>query len=184
MAGRHEPPSKRSFWFSLTTSVMKWLVVVAAVVVGVFFLARAFDSTVSSTVAPVAVSPAAVASSGAEKPPKQSEPTSDFSGTLVALCNGTTTRGLATKAVKPLEAAGYTIDELCNTTQDVATTTVYWVKSKDQAAAEAVAQDEFPDADVLEYPKGTAVVDAASGATAPPTKGIQVVVFLGADYSK
>lgn len=187
MAGRHEPPSKRSFWISLTTSVVKWLVVGAAVVVGVLVLARAFDSTVSSPVTPGASSPAstgAAPDTGGRSPkPTEPEPTTDFSGTLVGICNGTTTPGLASKAQKPLQAAGFTIDQLCNTTEDIATTTVYFVKAKDAAAAQAVADTEFPAADVSEYPRGQAVVDAATGETGPPAKGIQVVVFLGADYA-
>jgi len=164
---------------------MKWLVVGAAVVVGVLVLARAFDSTVSTTVTPVASpSPSAAPDiSGRSPRPPVTEPTTDFSGTLLAVCNGTTTPKLASKAEKPLQAAGFTIDQLCNTTEDVAITTVYFVKAKDTAAAQSVADAEFPDADVLEYPKGQAVVDAATGATGPPTKGIQVVVYLGADFA-
>jgi hypothetical protein len=176
LAGRHEPKATGSFYLSLATAALRGALVVAAVVLGVFVLSRAFPSTGEDTppVAP-AETPTSEApqeepggggmgSPPAEQEPEEPPPPEDV--TLQVL-NGTDVDGLAAEAADMLEAEGYQIDNIDNANQSYEVTTLFF-HPKSEAAATALQTDFFPDAQLEEGARDLAV---------------DVSVILGADYA-
>lgn len=163
----------------MTTTVVKWLVVVGAIVAGVIVLAKAFESAVQPEAVPSeSVSPEAGKSPKPDKSPKPEETV----GVRLGIYNGTKEDGLATDVERELKGDdGYVIDQIGNTVDPQDKTTIYYVKGKDADAAQALADAHFKDAFVLELPADTEVdVDGQKG---PPDKGVQVAIFIGEDYA-
>ncbi len=178
MGGKHEPPSSRSFWFSLTTTVVKWLVVLGAIVVGVIVLAKAFESAVQPEGVPAASATPEPGKS--PKPGKEPKP-EETVGVRLGIYNGTKEDGLASDVEKELKGDdGYVIDQIGDAAEPQDKTTIYYVKGKDADAAQALADGHFKDAFVLELPEGTEV--DVDGQTGPPDKGVQIAIFIGEDY--
>ena len=101
MAGKHEPPSKRSFYFSLATSTLRAIILVAAVALGVFALARAFDGNPTERVAgspsagpTTTASPTTTSPSSSPSPSETARPPEDV---VVQVLNGTQTADEAGK---------------------------------------------------------------------------------------
>ena len=185
MGGKHETPSKRGFWISLTASTLKVLVIVGALVAGVLVLARSFENAVQPT-GPLPSPSASVATS--PKPSKDTPPDTepDQAGVILGVFNGTDTEGLARDVEKALRsAAGYSVAELGNTTETIKDSTIYYVKTNDKAAAEALAntQADFAEADVLPWDKSTEVIPEGSTSATTIDKSVQVVIFVGENYS-
>ena len=185
MAGKHEPPSKRSFWFSLTASTLKVVIIIGAVVAGVLVLARSFENAVAPTTPTTSSTPSVAPSPQAGGGGGGGEPTTDDqAGVNIGIYNGTDTEGLAKDVEKTLRSqSGYSVVELGNATETVDATTIYYVKSKDREAAEALASvEEFSSADVLRLPKDTTVIPEG-GSEEPVRKDVQVAIFIGDDFA-
>jgi len=156
-------------------NMKKWAVLAGALIVGILVL----TTTLPGGGAPSAPRPAPATTSPSPAATKSPKPPAeaDASSAALGLYNGTATAGLADKTAKKM--SGYNVVQVGNTLDQQAVTSVFYVKAKDQPAAEAVAVAEFPDADVTELPKGTQV--NVDGTTEKITNDIQVVVFLGDD---
>lgn len=180
MAGKHEPPTNSSFYLSLATSTLRAILLVAAVVVGVVVLARAFDTNASDDLAgtsPRTSEPAdgtPSASPGGASPGNSPSPSPDaqqspqVEGVVVQVRNGTSTTGLAASTSETLEAAGYSMQDPTNA-EATDTTTLFFAPDA-EAAAQAMQERFFPDA-VL-----TAAPDAFPA-------DVDITVILGADYT-
>jgi hypothetical protein len=191
VGGKHEPTSTWSFWISLTTNILKWLIVIGGIVAGVLVLARAFQSIEPQI--PAAGSPTA----SPAQSPKPGKPGGtmgdtdtttttggggDVSGVRIGVYNGTETEGLATDLEKEYRRNdGVVVSEIGNTTEQVSESVIFYAKPDDQAAAESFADGKFKNADVLELPKDFKVI--VDGETTRPDKGVQVLVVIGDDYA-
>ena len=172
MAGKHEPSSGGSFYLSLATAALRFVLVVAAIALGVFVLSRAFPTgDQASPVAPLQpVSPTATETT----PPSEvttepeAEPTHDPSEIALQVLNGTDVAGLAADAAEVLEADGYdvrTIDD---------------APSKPYAVTEIFFKRRFEtDAGVLrdQYFQGAELQNTA------PDAQVSITVILGEDYA-
>ncbi|MEX0990927.1 MAG: LytR C-terminal domain-containing protein [Actinomycetota bacterium] len=163
----------------MTTTVVKWLVVLGAIVAGVLVLAKAFEGAVQ----PEGASTASLSPEpGKEPKPEKSPKPEQTVGVRLGIYNGTKEDGLATDVERELKGDdGYVIDQIGNTVDPQDKTTIYYIKGKDAEAAQALADAHFKDAFVLEFPADTEVdVDGQKGS---PDKGVQVAIFIGEDYA-
>jgi hypothetical protein len=168
--GRHEPPSRASFWASLATAALRAALVAAAVILGVFVLSRAFPtagqapSVTESPTTPVeeTESPAAPT----EESPAAPEPRNPSRVTLQVL-NGTDVTGLAAETAELLEQEGYNIITITDADRAYETTTLFYHPDA-EVDAQSLQQNFFPEA-VLERSAPDAEVD--------------VTVILGDDYA-
>lgn len=181
MAGKHEPPTNSSFYLSLATSTLRAILLVAAVVVGVVVLARAFDTNASDDLAGApgprtsepadgspSASPSGASPGNSASPSPGAQQSPQVEGVVVQVRNGTSTTGLAASTSETLDAAGYSMQEPTNA-EAMETTTLYFAPDA-EAAAQAMQQRFFPDA-VL-----TAAPDAFPA-------DVDITVILGADYT-
>lgn len=115
MTGKHEPPSRATFYVSLATATLRAALVVAALVVGVFVLSRAFPQaeapTPQSTAAPRAPSPEASPTGEQETTPPPEQPSPRVEGVRLAVLNGTQETGLAAQTAQMLQGLGYRVDD-------------------------------------------------------------------------
>lgn len=109
MAGRHEPSSSGSFYLSLSTAALRAMLVVGAIALGVFVLAKAFP-TGAGSVPPVATdttespSPDTSPDDGDANGDTDEPPTApDVSGLEIQVLNGTSVSGLAECTANVLE---------------------------------------------------------------------------------
>jgi hypothetical protein len=175
--GKHEPPSKRSFYISLATSTLRAVVLIAVLVAGVVVLANAFDRNESESVTPTpgrttSVSPTgpdATTTAGVTPPTTTPPPSPPVEGIVVKVLNGTNTTGLAGSTSDTLSQEGYTILEPGNS--EVRDQTTLFYRADSEAAAQGLKQRFFP----------TAVLEIAD----PAVFGTEanVTVILGADYN-
>lgn len=133
MTGKHEPPSTATFYLSLATATLRAALVVAALVVGVFVLSRAFPqegapapqaTPGAPTTPPEETSPPA--DQETTPPPQQASP--DVQGVRLAVLNGTSETGLAAATVERLKELGYRVDEedIGNAQSSYAVTTLFF----------------------------------------------------------
>lgn len=172
MAGRHGPPSATSFWISLVTAVLRAGLVVAAVVLGVFVLSRAFPSAdeppASVPETPTGESPTTTQSpEGGATSPAPPE-TSDPSEVQVQVLNSTDVTGLAAEVADMLEAEGYDIRRVDDALSNPEKTTLQF-RPQSKVDAQALRDMFFPEA-VLEKADPEVVVD--------------VTVILAEDYAE
>jgi hypothetical protein len=171
-------------------SGLKAVVLGAAAVVGVIVLMNGFDlfgSSVPVSQAVVSPSPTATAPTKAPRSPKpvherpspSSSPAVD--GVRLGVYNGTSTANLAQTAQASFQAEGYTIKQIGNATNTQRTSSVYYVKVKDQESATALADKNFKGVTAAAMPTDLTIKDE-NGVVGPPAKGVQVVVILGEDY--
>lgn len=159
-------------------NMKKWIVLGGALVVGLVILSASFQGGGTSAVPVSEPVPIESIPPSPTKSPKPVEPV-DATGAAIGLYNGTAEPGLADKIARKM-GVDYNVVQIGNTLDQQTVTAVYYVKAKDQPAAEAVALAEFQDSDVTEFPKGTQV--SVDGTTQKVSPGdIQVVVFLGDD---
>ena len=158
-------------------NMKKWALLVGALVAGLVILATVLDSSGSEAIVtePTQIIPTQAAPPTNTKPPKD-QPV-DATGAAIGLYNGTAEAGLADKEAKKMDA--YNVVQVGNTLDQQDVTTVYFVKAKDQQAADEFAAAEYPDANVQPLEKGTQV--SVDGTTEKVTNELQIVVFLGAD---
>jgi len=152
VAGKHEPPNRRSFYLSVTTSTFRAIVLVAAIALGAVVLSKGFASDASQSFAPnrapaspsVPVSPTGSASPSTHPP---STPSPPVKGVTVRILNGTHTAHLAGSTQTQLQQAGYTVSGIGNSATAYTTTTIYYATGS-KAAADYMKSAFFPGADV------------------------------------
>ncbi len=109
MTGKHEPPTNRSFYISLATSTLRALILVAAVVLGVFVLVKAFPENASSITGAPQSTPqerTPATQRPAQRPTRTPPPSPTYEARLWVL-NGTDRTGFAAEMTQRLEADGY-----------------------------------------------------------------------------
>lgn len=178
MSGRHEPGSRSSLYISVTTAVLRAGLVVAAVVLGVFVLTRAFpeDGTEAQTPTTIpteqqtSIPPVGTptTSPGATQPP--ASPAVSLEGVTVQVLNGTNEDGLAAGTAQDLEQLGVKILGVGNAARTYPITTLFFRPSDSQPIAEALAQAKFPGAKL----------EPATNNLEPD---VQVTVVVGDDYA-
>lgn len=172
MAGRHESPTSRSYWVSVTTWTAKRVVIlVLAVILGAWVLKNGFPSNASDAITgAVPRSAAASTSPGPSESPRSSPHKTrkpKIKGVVVQVLNGGAPRGRAGLVTDVLKAAGYTTRDPGDTGQTP--TTVYYAKGS-RIDAGGLQAKYFP---------------AAPLRSAPATfeRDVDVTVVLGADFS-
>lgn len=174
MSGRHEPPSDRSFYFSLATSTLRFALIVALVVGGVVLIDQAFpqDGTAAQRPRGGSTSPSPRASPSAS--PKE-KPSPQVVGVRIGVFNGAGVTGLAAETASQLEKDGYVPAEIADAPLQVATTTIYYRVAGDRIEAEALAENFFPDLDVK--------ISRLPATATNVKKSVQVAIYLGTDYA-
>ena len=175
--GGHEPPTNRSFYFSLATSTLRFAVIVALVAGGALLINQAFQGESpggSGGGGIISPSPSPSASptkspSGQESPP--------VAGVRIAVFNGTQVSHLASEAADALESEyNYQIAQTpADAPSPVAQTTVYFRAPADKAAAQALVDNFFGDLDV----KIAGLPVTATNVEA----NVQLAIYLGNDYA-
>jgi hypothetical protein len=172
LAGKHEPSSGGSFYLSLATAALRFVLVIAALALGVFVLSRAFPS--GDEAAPIGpTQPASPAATETASPPEvTTEPeapaTNEPGEIALQVLNGTDVSGLAADAAEILEADGYdvrTVDDAQNKPYEV---TEIFFKRRFEADAQVLRDQYFPDATLQ---------DAA------PDAQVSITVIIGEDYA-
>ena len=176
MSGRHEPPTKRSFYFSLATSTVRFAVIVALAVAGVVVISKGFPNATTQGAltggggSTVTQSPAPLAS----EPPKEG-PTAEVKGVHIGVFNGAGVTGLAADTAKRLqEKFEYVPDQITDAPSTVATTTLYYRSAQDKVEAQYMANHFF---------RGLEVKIARLPAGSGIERSVQVAVYLGNDYA-
>jgi hypothetical protein len=174
LSGRHEPSSSASFWISLSTAVLRAVLVVAAVVLGIFVLSKAFPSSDEPT-PPAAETdqepeeepeetqtPDGGDGGGGNQQPQQPQSSPQVQGVEVAVLNGTDITGLAActadRRVTPL---GFQVgeDDVGDASQTHDVTTISYAREF-EADAEYLQTELFPDAE-LQALGGGAIADVS-----------------------
>jgi hypothetical protein len=177
LAGRHEPSSNESFYLSMATAALRGVLVVAAVLLGVFVLSRAFPS--GGDAAPVApeeapttpppTSPPATGDQGGGggggAQPEEHDP-SEFQ---IQILNGTDVSGLAADTQAMLEEEGYRVPSVSDAPDKPVERTTITYKRRFRADAEVLGQQFFPDAQLE---------------SAAPDADADITITLGVDYSE
>jgi len=172
LAGKHEPSSGGSFYLSLATAALRFVLVIAALALGVFVLSKAFPS--GDEAAPITpTQPASPADAETTPPPEvTTEPeapaTHDPSEIALQVLNGTDIGGLAADAAEILEADGYDVQ------------TVDDAQSKPYEVTEIFYKRAFEaDATILrdQYFRGAELQDTA------PDAQVSITIILGEDYA-
>jgi hypothetical protein len=174
LAGRHEPSTGSSFYLSLATAALRAGLVVAALVLGVFVLSKAFPSSGGDlpTTTPgggtTTESPtAAPTETGTEvtESPRVRE-THDPSEVELQVLNATDTSGLAEDTANLLEEAGYQIRTFTNADTDPGQTTLFHRRGF-KADAQALVEQYFPTGTLEE---------------ADPDLPVDISIVLSSDY--
>ena len=180
MAGRHEPDAKGSFYLSLATATLRAGLVIAAVVLGIFVLSRAFptsgEGSPQGSPGPIATtddeeSPAPEESpeenGGGGQPPAEEV---NLRGVAVQVQNGTNATGLAAETAEELRELGLRIREIGNAERNYDVTTLFF------------AQGSRPQADELnrQFFDGAAEVERMP---ANIQQDFEIIVVLGQDYA-
>lgn len=178
MAGRHEPGSSGSFYISLATAALRVGLVIAAVVLGVFVLSKAFPTS-GETESPqgsggpattVSEQPSVESPTVEETTPPPEEEVVDLQGVPVQVQNGTSSTGLAAETADRLKKQlGLRIREIGNAERSYDVTTLFFAQGA-RATAEAI-RDQFFD--------GSAELDRMPADTAD----VDVIIVLGEDFA-
>jgi LytR cell envelope-related transcriptional attenuator len=175
MSGRHEPPSDRSFYFSLATSTIRFALIVALVVGGVVLIDQAFPQGGTAAPPPSGASPSPSPTTSPSSSPKE-KPSPQIVGVRIGVFNGAGVTGLAAATASQLEKDyGYVPAQVADAPSPVAATTVYYRLAGDRIEAESLARNFFPDLDV----KVSRLPETATNVE----KKVQVAIYLGTDYA-
>jgi hypothetical protein len=175
MSGRHEPPSERSFYFSLATSTLRFALIVALVVGGVVLIDQAFPQGGTAAPPPSGARSSPSPSASPSASPKE-KPSPQVVGVRIGVFNGAGITGLAADTAAQLEKDyGYVPAQVADAPSPVAVTTVYYRVAGDRIEAESLAQNFFPDleAKISRLPETATNVE----------KKVQVAIYLGTDYA-
>lgn len=192
MSGRHEPPSKRSFYFSLATSTLRAVIVIALVVGGIVVINQAFPGTSSGGGSiPDGGGGLVTGPSGATGGSGPSGPTGPgvtggdggggtqeeplLVGMNVAVRNGTGVLGLAADTAAKLEE-DYQVNaiQVDDAPATVSVTTIYYRSNSSQDEAELLARQFFKkiDPEIAKLQGGGGV-----------DKDVEIAIYLGTDYA-
>ncbi len=171
MAGKHEPSSGGSFYLSLATAALRFVLVIAALALGVFVLSKAFPS--GDQAAPITptqpISPATETTPPPEVTTEPEAPVTHEPGEIaLQVLNGTNVGGLAADAAEILETDGYdvrTVDDAQSKPYEV---TEIFFKRAFEADAAVLRDQYFPGAELQD--------------TAPDAQ-VSITVILGEDYA-
>lgn len=172
MAGKHEPSSGGSFYLSLATAALRFVLVIAALALGVFVLSRAFPS--GDEAAPIApAQPVSPAGTETTPPPEvTTEPeapaTHEPSEIALQVLNGTDIGGLAADAAEILETDGYDVQTVDDAQSKPYEVTEIFFKRAFEADATILRDQYFPGAELQD--------------TAPDAQ-ISITIILGEDYA-
>lgn len=182
--GRHEPPTNRSFLFSMATSTIRFALIVALVVGGVVVINQAFltspgaggtgalpddGPTVTTTPSP----------SPTETEPPQNQPSPSVAGTVVQVLNAAGVDGLAGDTTTLLvEEFEYQAIDPGNAPAVSSTTTVFYASRRDRIEAEFLTNSRF-------FRRiGDTIRSARLPADQEVEEGVQLVVNIGQDYAQ
>jgi hypothetical protein len=180
MGGKHEPPSRRSFYISVATTTLRAAIVIALVVGGVVLIDRAFPSSEGALGAGAA--PTTPPPSPTETPPpgqqggdgeQPEQPT--LAGLNIAVRNGTGVTGLAAETARRLERRfDVSAIQIDDAPASVTITTIYYRKPGDRDEAELLADRFFGQisAEVLQLEPGSGV-----------EPDVRIAIYLGTDYA-
>jgi hypothetical protein len=175
MSGRHEPPSERSFYFSLATSTLRFALIVALVVGGVVLIDQAFPQGGTAAPPPSGASSSPSPSASPSASPKE-KPSPQVVGVRIGVFNGAGVTGLAADTAAQLEKDyGYVPAQVADAPSPVAVTTVYYRVAGDRIEAESLAQNFFQDLEV----KISRLPETATNVE----RKVQVAIYLGTDYA-
>jgi LytR cell envelope-related transcriptional attenuator len=182
LAGRHEPGGGGSFYLSLATAALRAVLVLAAVILGVFVLSKAFPSD-GQTAAPVTPDQTEPTQSPATTP----TPTEDQGGgggggggggapepldpaeVQMQILNGTDVSGLAADTQVVLEGEGYEVVTVGDAQNKPVERTIITFGRRFRGNAEELQTQFFPDADLQ---------------VAAPDADADITVTLGVDYAE
>jgi hypothetical protein len=164
-------------------SPVKLAVIGVMLLIGVITLAAAFDDGIPQANTTVEVanpeSPAADDGSSTTTDGGKDNANQTSEGVQIGVYNGTTTEGVAGEQARLLEREGYVIAELGNTVSPIKKSVIYFSKPNDQAAAEYLADNQYPGTAVQAKPEDLQVV--VEGNETSPTRSAAVLVMIGAD---
>jgi hypothetical protein len=191
--GAHEPPTHRSFYFSLAASTIRFAIILALVVGGVVVIDQAFQAPASSgsggdggdgvpgLTGPgptTTTTPAPTAPTGATGN-TQPEPSPQVEGVRVAVFNGSGQTGLAADTMQTFEDDfGYVeAQPPADAPAPYSVTTIYYRGADNKVEAEYLAETFFAPLQV------EAKVKKLQPGTADINQDVQLAIFLGTDYS-
>lgn len=178
MAGKHEPGSSGSFYLSLATAALRAGLVIAAVVLGIFVLSKAFPTGGSQE---PQGQPGPGTTTGVETPPPEETETPEEDGTPeepslrgvpVQVQNATGEDLLAAETADDLKKQlGVRIQGIGNAERNYDLTTLFFAKGA-RSTAEAIRDQFFG---------GTAELDRMP---ADSPANVDVVIVLGEDFAQ
>jgi hypothetical protein len=160
----------------VTTSTLRFAIIVALIVGGIVLIDRAFPSPSAASSGPGVTSPSPSPSPHPSRSPKP-PPSPSLTGTTIAVYNGTGLLGLAGDVQTKLTTRYGVVapHPAANAPSPVAETTLYYRSHSDQVQAQFLADHFFKD-----LPNVT-VTKLQSGTDVP--SDVQVAVWLGDDYA-
>jgi LytR cell envelope-related transcriptional attenuator len=190
--GTHEPPTNRSFYFSLAASTIRFAIILALVIGGVVVIDQAFQAPASSGSGgdgdggdvpgltgggpTTTESPQPTAPTGATGD-NEPEPSPQVEGVRVAVFNGAGVTGLAADTMLALEDDyGYVeAQPPADAPAAYSVTTIFYRGASNKIEAEFLAEDFFKplDVDIKRLQPGTADIN----------QDVQLAIFLGSDYA-
>ena len=189
--GAHEPPTNRSFYFSLAASTIRFAIILALVIGGVVVIDQAFQAQASSGSGGDDGGEVPGLTGGGPTPTPspqptdipagtyqgQTEPSPQVEGVRVAVFNGAGVTGLAGDTMLTLEDDyGYVeAQPPADAPASYAVTTIYYRGANNRIEAEYLAEDFFKplDVDIKRLEPGTADIN----------QDVQLAIFLGSDYA-
>jgi hypothetical protein len=176
MSGRHEPPSDRSFYFSLATSTLRFALIVALVVGGVVLIDQAFPTGGRAAQPPGTGANPSPSPSASPSASPSGRPSPQIVGVRVGLFNGANVTGLAAATASQLEKKyGYVPAQVTDAPSPVAATTIYYRTADDRIEAQALAANFFPGLDVK--------ISRLPASATNVERKVQVAIYLGTDYA-
>jgi hypothetical protein len=188
--GAHEPPTNRSFYFSVAASTIRFAIIVALVIGGVVVIDQAFVAPPSSagdggggggpvglTGGPTESPSPTPEATGPTGTTGGAEPSPQVEGVRVAVFNGAGVTGLAADTMVTLEDQyGYVeAQPPTDSPAPYAVTTIYYRGSENRVEAEFLAEDFFAPLDVE--------IKRLEPGTADIKQDVQLAIFLGSDYA-
>jgi hypothetical protein len=183
--GRHEPPTNRSFVLSMAASTIRFVIIVALVVVGVVVINRAFGTGPAgggTGAIPDDGAPPATESpspSPTETTPPTDQPSPTVAGTVIQVLNAAGVNGLAADTTTRLvEQFDYEAVDPATAPALSSTTTIYFVSRRDRIEAEFLANSRV-------FRRITDTIRVARlPADQEVEEGVQLVVNVGQDYAQ
>jgi LytR cell envelope-related transcriptional attenuator len=186
--GAHEPPTNRSFFFSLAASTIRFAIIIALVIGGVVVIDQAFVAPPSSAGGDGDNGPVGLTGGPTQSPSPSPEPTGptgntepetspQVEGVRIAVFNGAGVTGLAGDTMLALEDRyGYVeAQPPADAPAPYAVTTIYYRGAENKVEAEFLAEDFFAPLDVE--------IQRLEPGTADINQDVQLAIFLGSDYA-